>query len=263
MSQAPDPGARHVTTIQRDAVATVVIDRPPVNALSIPVLRELLAVTSSLASNATLRCVVLTGAGEKYFVAGADVREAAATPPERAPERTALGQELMRSIENLPVPVVVAVNGLCLGGGCELALAGDIRIAADHARFGQPEINLGIIPGFGGTQRLPRLIGSGAALDLMLTGRDISAAEALQLGLVSRVVPGSELLNTAQAVASRISSFSKDAVAAIKLAVHQGRELPLTQALRLESDLSGRIRLTPNALEGLRAFVEKRPPNFS
>jgi len=255
--------SRHVTTAWQDGVATLTIDRPPVNALSMGLLRELLAVVEQLAVESALRCVVVTGAGDKCFVAGADVHEAAATPPEKAPERTAVGQELMLALENLPVPVIVAINGLCLGGGCELALAGDIRIAAEHARFGQPEINLGIIPGFGGTQRLPRLIGQGAAMDLILTGRDISAAEAQQLGLVSRVVAGPQLLDSAMAVATRLAALSPEALAADKRAIRAASELPLAPGLSLESDLSAQVRRTPNAIEGLSAFTQKRPPRFS
>ena len=263
MTSVPEPTSGHVRITRTGGTITLVIDRPPVNALSSALLLELNSLISQLAVDDQLRCLIITGAGEKCFIAGADVREAAATPPELAPERTALGQKLMLGLESLPVPVIIAVNGACLGGGCELALAGDIRIAAEHARFGQPEVNLGIIPGFGGTQRLPRLIGSGPALDLMLTGRDISAAEALQLGLVSRVVPSAQLEAEATATAERISSFSREAIAAIKLAVHRGRDLPLTDALQQESELSAEVRLTANAIEGLAAFVEKRKPDFN
>jgi enoyl-CoA hydratase len=246
-----------------DGITTICIDRPPVNALSSELLHDLLDEASRIAEDQTVRCVILTGAGEKCFVAGADISEAAATPPERAGERTRLGQHLMLALETLPVPVVVAINGVCLGGGCELAMAGDIRIAADHAKFGQPEVNLGIIPGFGGTQRLPRLIGSGNALDLLLTGRTIDAQEALRLGLVSRVVPANELADEAQAIAKLIAGFAPGAVWAIKRAVRGGGAMPLATALQLEYDLSCLVRSDRDAMEGLQAFVEKRPAKFS
>lgn len=263
MNDITAAGSESVRVGWDGGVATLVVDRPPVNALSSGVLLELRAAVAAVAAAEALRCVVLTGAGTRCFVAGADVREAAATPPEDAPLRTASGQALMASLESLPVPVIVAVNGLCLGGGCELAMAGDVRIAADHARFGQPEIRLGIMPGFGGTQRLPRLIGQGAALDLLLTGRDIPAAEALRLGLVSRVVAGEQLAAEAQAIAAVIAGYPPAAVRAIKSAVRDGGDLPLGDALGLESRLSAEVRMTPDAIEGLHAFAERRQPHWS
>jgi len=257
------PSGDSVRTTWDKGVVTLVVDRPPVNALSSQLLLELREVFGAMSADPTLRCVILTGAGSRCFVAGADVREAATTAPQDAPVRTASGQALMNQLEALAVPVVVAINGLCLGGGCELAMAGDIRIAADHARFGQPEVKLGIIPGFGGTQRLPRLIGVGPALDLLLTGRDISAQEALRLGLVSRVVPLEDLASEAQTLARVIAGHAPQAVRAIKTAVRGGAQLPLDIALGLESQLSAAVRLTPDAREGLQAFVEKRAPRFS
>ena len=246
-----------------EGIATICIDRPPVNALSSQLLHDLIDETARIGDDDAVRCLILTGAGEKCFVAGADVLEAAATPPERAGERTRLGHDLMLALETLPVPVVVAVNGLCLGGGCELAMAGDIRIAAAHAKFGQPEVKLGIIPGFGGTQRLPRLIGAGNALDLLLTGRTIDASEALRLGLVSRVVPFADLAVEAKSIATLIAGFAPGAVWAIKRAVRGGGAMPLANALQLEYNLSCLVRSDPDAMEGLQAFVEKRPAKFS
>jgi enoyl-CoA hydratase len=243
-------------------VATVFIDRPPVNALSSGLLRALAEVVEDLARDADLRCVVLTARGQRVFVAGADIKEAAETPPEQASERTALGGRLLIGVESLPVPVIAAINGLCLGGGCELALAADIRVAAENARFGQPEILLGIMPGFGGTQRLPRLIGAGPALDLLLTGRDIDAAEALRLGLVSRVVAKEQLQDEVAGMARAIAARSAPATRAIKAAVRQGAGLPLSDALGVEFALSNAVRKSPEALEGLRAFVARRAPDF-
>jgi enoyl-CoA hydratase len=251
-----------VQLMQSGGVATLVIDRPPVNALSTGLLHALAEVVEDLARDPDLRCVVLTAQGQHVFVAGADIKEAAETPPDRASERTALGGRVLTGIESLPVPVIAAINGLCLGGGCELALATDIRVAAENARFGQPEILLGIMPGFGGTQRLPRLIGTGRALDLLLTGRDIDAVEALQLGLVSRVVAKEKLSDVVAGMASGIASRSATAVRAIKAAVRQGFGLPLSAALGVEFALSQAVRMSPEALEGLRAFVAKRTPDF-
>ncbi|UQX88980.1 enoyl-CoA hydratase-related protein [Jatrophihabitans telluris] len=244
------------------AVATVLVDRPPVNALSTALLGELLAAFEALDRDPTVRCVVLSALGDRCFVAGADIREAAETPPDRASERTALGSQLMRRIESVAVPVVAAINGLCLGGGCELAMSADLRIASTSARFGQPEIRLGIMPGFGGTQRLPRLIGVGPALDLMLTGRDVDAAEALRLGLVSRVVAPEELQQEAASIAAEIAGRSATAVRSIKAAVRRGLDLPLDAGLSVEFELSNAVRTSADAAEGLRAFLEKRPPLF-
>jgi enoyl-CoA hydratase len=244
------------------SVATVLIDRPPVNALSSALLGELIAAFEAFDGDPAVGCVVLSAVGDRCFVAGADIREAAQTPPDRASERTSLGSQLMRRIETLPVPVVAAINGLCLGGGCELAMSADLRIASANARFGQPEIRLGIIPGFGGTQRLPRLIGPGPAFDLLLTGREIDAAEALRLGLVSRVVAADELQHAAAEIAAEIASRSASAVSSIKVAVRRGLELPLEAGLALELELSNAVRMSADAAEGLRAFLEKRSPVF-
>lgn len=244
------------------SVATILIDRPPVNALSTGLLNQLANTVDQLARDAAVRCVVISGAGDRYFVAGADIREAAATAPEHASERTALGSQLMRAIEALAVPVIAAINGVCLGGGCELAMAADVRIAASHARLGQPEIRLGIMPGFGGTQRLPRLVGVGPALDLLLTGRDIDAEEALRLGLVSRVIPGADLRDEVAAIAAEIAGRSSIGIRAIKSAVRLGLERPLAEGLDVELTLSNSVRMSADAAEGLRAFVDKRAPHF-
>jgi len=244
-------------------VRTLVIDRPPVNALSMAALEELDVLIGEVKVDPTVRVVVITGAGTKFFVAGADIAEAAATPPERAGVRTGLGQRVMAALSDLPLPVLVAVNGLALGGGCEIALAADIRFASTTARFGQPEVKLGIMPGFGGTQRLARLIGMGRALDMLLSGHDISADEALSVGLVSEVVDPVDLPGRVAAYASDLTKFSPAALAAIKHAVRAGSQSDLAAGLDLEVALSNRLRLSPDAREGLQAFVEKRPPGFS
>lgn len=248
--------------VDDDGVRTATIDRPPVNALSIAALRELDAVVSGVEDDLTVRVLVLTGAGSRFFVAGADIGEAAATPPERAGERTALGQRVLARIAALPLPVIAAVNGLALGGGCELALAADIRLASTSARFGQPEVRLGIMPGFGGSQRLPRLIGMGRALDMLLSGRQVDAAAALDMGLVSQLFEADELHGGCAAYARRLRALAPDALAAIKQAAREGAGTGLQAGLELEVSLSNRLRLSRDAQEGLRAFVDKRNPVF-
>jgi enoyl-CoA hydratase len=248
--------------VDDDGVRTATIDRPPVNALSIAALRELDAVVSGVEDDLTVRVLVLTGAGSRFFVAGADIGEAAATPPERAGERTALGQRVLARIAALPLPVIAAVNGLALGGGCELALAADIRLASTAARFGQPEVRLGIMPGFGGSQRLPRLIGMGRALDMLLSGRQVDAAAALDMGLVSQLFEADELSGGCAAYARRLRALAPDALAAIKQAAREGASTSLQAGLELEVSLSNRLRLSRDAQEGLRAFVDKRDPVF-
>jgi enoyl-CoA hydratase len=256
------PRLRHVHITREGRIATAVIDRPPVNALSSDVLRELDSVVAWVERTAAIRCLVLTGAGPRFFVAGADIREAVETPPARAGLRTRLGQSLTRRLERLPIPVIAAVNGACLGGGCELAMSADIRLAASHARFGQPEIRLGIMPGFGGTQRLPRIVGRGRALELLLTGDTIDADEAYRIGLVNRVVQAGELMSTAAELAARLGEMPSVAVAAIKGAVDRGGGMPLDDGLDIELSASNAVRGSSDAVEGLRAFVEKRKPRF-
>ena len=248
--------------IDEDGVRTARIDRPPVNALSTAALQELDAIASSVEDDLAVRVLVLTGTGSRFFVAGADIAEAAATPPQRAGERTALGQRVLARVAALPLPVIAAVNGLALGGGCELALAADIRLASTSASFGQPEVKLGIMPGFGGSQRLPRLIGMGRALDMLLSGRQVDVGAALDMGLVSEVFKADELADCVAAYARRLCALSPDALAAIKRAAVQGASMSLQAGLELEVSLSNRLRLSRDAQEGLRAFVDKRDPTF-
>ncbi|MEI7779768.1 MAG: enoyl-CoA hydratase-related protein [Actinomycetes bacterium] len=243
-------------------VRTFTIQRPPVNALSTALLLELRAAVADVAADLSVRCLVITGAGDRFFVAGADVREAADTPPDRAWERTALGQAVTIELEALPVPVVAAINGMCIGGGCELAMAADIRIAADSATFAQPEIKLGIMPGFGGTQRLARLVGHGVAMDLLLSGRTIDAEQALANGLISRVVPANQLLGHAGQLALELADYAPYALEAIKRSVHGGSSLDLAAGLALEAEFSAKVRRTPDAISGLAAFRDKRVPTF-
>ncbi|HEY6362445.1 MAG TPA: enoyl-CoA hydratase-related protein [Vicinamibacterales bacterium] len=250
--------------LDRDGpVAVITINRPKVlNALNSQTVDELRRATLDLKHDAAVRVVIITGAGEKSFVAGADISELAVQSPTQGKEHALRGQHVFDVIENLGKPVIAAINGYALGGGCELALACTIRIAADTARLGQPEINLGIIPGYGGTQRLPRLVGKGVALDLLLTGRQITAQEALQIGLVTRVVPHADLLSEAKRMAADLATKAPIAVQYILEAVNRGLEQPFDKAQFLEATLFGLVASTTDMREGTAAFLEKRKPLF-
>ncbi len=249
-------------------VATVTLNRPDVlNALNAQLFRDLETVFTLLTANAAVRAIVITGAGPKAFAAGADIAELSqiGTKADAASgEQVALrGQAVFRKIETCGKPVVAAVNGFALGGGCELAMACTMRIASDAARFGQPEIKLGLIPGYGGTQRLPRLIGRAAALKLILTGEIVPAAEALRIGLVEEVVPAAGLLARARALASSIAALAPLAVTAAMEVVDAGEGLPLEQALALEAAAFGRLSNSADKHEGVAAFLEKRAATFT
>ena len=250
--------------VERDgAVAVVTVNRPKVlNALNMATLDELERVTAGLAADDAVRCVVITGAGEKSFVAGADINELAAQSPVGGRQHAMRGQEVFDEIENLGKPVIAAINGYALGGGCELAMACTVRIAADTARLGQPEINLGIIPGYAGTQRLARLVGTGRALELLLTGDQIPAAEAYRIGLVNRVVPGAELMREAKQLAAALAAKAPIAIRYILEAVHHGTEQPLREAQVLEATLFGLVASTEDMREGTSAFLQKRKAEF-
>ena len=252
-----------LTLQQEGAVAVVTVNRPKVlNALNIATLDELALTMRQLQRDETVRCVIVTGAGEKAFIAGADINELSALTPAAGREHARAGQAVFDLIEQLGKPVIAAINGHALGGGCELAMACTLRIAADTARLGQPEINLGLIPGFGGTQRLARLIGAGRALELLLTGEPIGAAEAYRLGLVNRVVPAADLRVEAHRLAATIAVKAPVAVRYILDAVRCGVQLPLGEAQALEATLFGLVASTADMREGTRAFLEKRPPEF-
>ncbi len=245
-------------------VATITLNRPDVlNAMNNAMRTELLELFAGLRSDEAVRAVVVTGAGERAFCAGADIREFLEPPvPTRfREERRRL--DFRREMDRCPQPIIAAIRGFALGGGLELALACDIRVAAEDAQLGLTEINLAIIPGGGGTQRLPRLVGRGKALEMILTGMRVPAAEALRLGLVERVVPVAELLPAAQALAKSIAEKAPIALRYAKEAVVSGIELPLADGLRLENDLATLLRTTEDRVEGARAFVEKRKPKWS
>jgi len=250
--------------LERDgAVAVITVNRPQVlNALNFSTIDDLRRAALALKHDAGVRAVVITGAGEKSFVAGADINEFAAQAPAQYKELALRGQHVFDLIENLGKPVIAAINGYALGGGCELALACTLRVAADTARIGQPEINLGIIPGYGGTQRLARLVGKGVALELLLTGRHITAAEALQIGLVNRVVPAASLLSDANALAAELAVKAPIAVQYIIEAVNRGLEVSFDKGQFLEAALFGLVASTDDMREGMKAFLDKRKPDF-
>src|SRR6516162_3431962 len=225
---------------KKNQVAYITIDRPKVlNALSMAVMDELRQVFQAVKDDDGIRVVILTGAGEKAFVAGADIGELAEHSPVSAKEYTHRGQAIIDAIENLGKPVIACINGFALGGGCELAMACTIRLASENARLGQPEVKLGLIPGYGGTQRLPRLVGKGVAMQLVLTGEMISAQEAYRIGLVNEVVPATELIPRAEAIAAKIIANAPLAIQYAMEAVNRGLDLPLADGLYLEAVLFG------------------------
>ena len=251
--------------VERDGAALIVtINRPSkLNALNTQTLTELGLVLDAASTDDGVRALVLTGAGEKAFVAGADIEELSVQTPVTGREHARKGQALFDRIERLGKPVIAAVNGFALGGGCELAMACTMRLAADTAKFGQPEINLGLIPGYAGSQRLPRLVGRGRALELLLTGNPIGADEAFRIGLVNRVVPAAQLLTEAKALAQLLAGKAPVAVRYILDAVAGGLEMSFADAQTYEATLFGLVATTDDMREGTRAFLEKRKPTFT
>jgi len=252
-----DPAVR----VDREgAVVVITIDHPPANAVSRAVIAGIGDAVAEMGQEGSgVRAAILTGQGEKFFAAGADVTEF----PTSGAEGIATGQALTLAMERCPVPLIAAVNGIAFGGGCELAMACDVRIAAANARFGQPEINLGIIPGWGGTQRLPRLIGAGRAMPLLLTGEPIDAGTALEVGLVSAVVEPGELLDAARALAAKIATKAPLAVQATKRAVHGGLDAAtIADAMAVERHEFAAVFGSEDAREGVGAFLAKRAPEW-
>lgn len=248
---------------QHGTVLLVTLNRPhSLNALNAQLLAELSALVAGAAADAGVRALVLTGAGDRAFAAGADIAELASLDAESARHFAASGQAVFGALERLGKPSIAAINGFALGGGCELAMACTLRLAADTAQLGQPEVDLGIIPGFGGSQRLARLVGRGRALALLLGGHNIGAQEAERIGLVNRVVPAADLKTEALALAQQLAAKAPLAVRYLLNAVYAGADLPLDQALQLEATLFGLSASTADMKEGTRAFLEKRKPEF-
>ncbi|MGA7841481.1 MAG: enoyl-CoA hydratase-related protein [Candidatus Acidiferrales bacterium] len=246
-----------------EQIARITFNRPNVlNALNRRTMDELGDCLKKVRADDAIRVVILTGAGEKAFIAGADINELSQQTPVNGREFTLYGQEIIHRLETLGKPAIAAINGFALGGGCELALACTLRIASRNAKLGQPEVKLGIIPGYGGSQRLPRLCGKGVAHELILTGEMIAAEEALRVGLVNRVVEPGELLATAEAIAKKIIANAPLAVKYALEAVEHGMEMPQEEGLYLEATLFGLCCATQDMREGTRAFLEKRPPKF-
>ena len=258
-----EPNPHPVLLDVADGVAWLTVNRPEkLNALNRAVVREIAAAARRAIDDDACGVLVVTGAGEKAFVAGADIAEMSSLDPRQAETFAHDLSDSFAVLERSPKPVIAAVNGFALGGGCELALACHVWIAADTARFGQPEVGLGLIPGAGGTQRLPRLVGSGRALDLILSGDPIDAAEAHRVGLVERVVPASELRASVSAYAAKLLTRSGVALARALEAVVSGAGMALPEALRLEASLFGLGFATEDMREGTKAFLEKRKPRF-
>src|SRR6476660_2164629 len=248
---------------KKHAIAYVTIDRPKVlNALNMATMQELWQVFSDLRDDKQIRVVILTGGGEKAFVAGADINELAKNDPVEAKAYTHKGQATLDLIENLGKPVIGCINGFALGGGCEIAMACTMRLASENAKLGQPEVKLGIIPGYGGTQRLPRLVGTGLAMQMLLTGEMITAQEAHRIGLVNEVTAPADLIPRAEAIAQKIIANGPLAVQYAMEAVNKGMEMTLAEGLFLEATLFGVCCATEDKKEGTTAFLEKRAAQF-
>jgi enoyl-CoA hydratase len=248
-----------------DRFALLTINRADkLNALNLALLQEFDQALDAIANNPDIRALIITGAGNKAFVAGADIGEIASLEGQEAGTDFArTGQSVFSKIERLTVPVIMAINGYALGGGCELALSGDIRLAADSAQLGQPEINLGVIPGYGGTQRLARLVGRDRAKGLIFTGERVTAEDAYRIGLVDRVVPAADLMDEALGLAKNLAGKAPRALALAKMAINEGASLTLEEGLELEARLFGQAVATHDRREGTNAFLEKRQPQWS
>ncbi len=247
----------------KNSIAYVTVNRPKVlNALNMATMEELRTVFHAIKDDATVRVVILTGSGEKAFIAGADINELAKHDAVQGKAYTHKGQSVLNLIENLGKPVIACINGFALGGGCEIAMACTMRLASDNAKLGQPEVKLGIIAGYGGTQRLPRLVGKGIAQQLVLTGEMINAQEALRIGLVNEVLPQAELIGRAEAIAQKIVANAPLAVQYAMEAVNRGMEMTLQEGLYLEATLFGVCCATEDKTEGTKAFLEKRAAQF-
>jgi enoyl-CoA hydratase len=250
-----------VDYVNENGIVVVTVNRPPVNALNSQLIKELIEIFDELENKENVSVVILTGAG-KAFIAGADIKEIPSLNSDSGRKFSALAQKLTSQIDNFPQPVICAIEGLALGGGCEVALACDIRVASENAKFGQPEVNLGVIAGAGGTQRLPRLVGKGKAKMLLFTGEMIDAQEAFQIGLVEKVVSAGNALKEAKEIAKKIMAKGPVAVSLTKKAVNEGMNLSLIEGLKVENYYFGKVCETEDKNEGVKAFLEKRKPIF-
>lgn len=253
----------HITVTVEDRVALVTLTHRPVNALNRDVLTELATALDGLAHDANIKVVIVTGAGSLAFCAGADLKAVSELKSaEEAEALATLGQDVFLKLQQFAKPVIAAINGVCLGGGLELAMACHLRVSGDRARFGQPEVSLGIIPGWGGTQRLPRLIGKAKATEWILTGDVMSAQDAGRLGVVNHVVPQDQVLKVARDLARKLAAKSAVALREALRAIEQGSNLPLEEGLRLEVACFRHVAASEDSREGIRAFLEKRQPQF-
>lgn len=254
---------QYVKVSIEDRVALLTLDYPPMNVLNTATVTEFNDALDELLANDEVKAMVITGAGNFAFIAGADINQIASIKsPEEARGLVGMGHALMSKIESAKKPIIAAINGYCLGGGLELAMACHMRICNNRAQLGQPEIGLALIPGFGGTQRLPRIVGKGRALELILTGARISGAEAANIGLVNKAVPAAEVVRTAMGLAKKIASFGQLAIAAALEAVNEGMQVSLEEGLDIEADRFAGLVGTEDMKEGLAAFLEKRQPKF-
>lgn len=256
-------GFDNLLTKKEGGLGWVFINRPDkLNALNARTVKEIGEAFAAFREDAEVKAVILTGTGEKAFIAGADISELSGLNEEEGRDYVLAGQKVTETIENFPKPVIAAVNGFALGGGTEFALACHVRIASENAKMGQPEVKLGIIPGFGGTQRLARLVGKGKAMEMILTGKIIGAQDALAMGLVNKVVPLNELISTCEAIAGEMTANGPMALKFAIQAINQGLDFSLEKGLKLEADLFGKVCATADSKEGTKAFLEKRKAEF-
>jgi len=252
----------YIKVEKEQGIGILTIDRPPVNAMSTQMVREIGERMEELEKDGEVQVIIITGGGHYAFAAGADVKEMEKIDPKMGYEAVRAGQEVFWKIEHCEKPVIAAINGMALGGGNELAMACDIRISSDRARFGQPEVNLGLFPGYGGTQRLPRLVGKAKAKELIFTGRTLRADEALKIGLINQVVPDGEELRAAKDMAMQIMSKAPIAVRLSKKAINEGLNMPYYEAFEREAEYFRKLCETEDIKEGIKAFLEKRQPKF-